>query len=68
MSTVPLALAIDMVPLPAVRLPSGMSLEAALQQRRSIRAFLPDALPLDLVSSLLWCAFGVNRAPRTEWP
>jgi SagB-type dehydrogenase family enzyme len=64
MTTVPLDLATDMVSLPAVRLPSGMSLEVALQERRSMRAFLPDALPLDTVASLLWCAFGINRASR----
>ncbi|HJV60190.1 MAG TPA: nitroreductase family protein [Albitalea sp.] len=61
MPTVPLDQATDMVALAAVRLGPGASLEEALQQRRSTRSFLADALPLEMLSSLLWCAFGVNR-------
>jgi SagB-type dehydrogenase family enzyme len=34
----------------------------ALAGRRSSRDFAPDALPLALLSSLLWAAYGVNRA------
>jgi len=33
----------------------------ALAARRSAREFAPDALPLPLLSGLLWAAFGVNR-------
>lgn len=62
MATVPLDLTTDLVRLPAVHLEAGVSLEWALQQRRSTRSFLPDRLPLDVLSTLLWCAFGVNRA------
>jgi len=33
----------------------------ALAQRHSTRDFSPDALPLPLLSGLLWAAYGVNR-------
>jgi nitroreductase len=34
----------------------------ALLNRCSSREFAPDALPLQLLSDLLWAAYGVNRA------
>ena len=34
----------------------------ALEKRHSSREFAPDALPLPLLSNLLWAAYGVNRA------
>lgn len=64
MSTVPLDLETDTVTLPASRLPSSMTLDAALRQRRSTRDFLPDPLSLAALSALLWAAFGVNRPVR----
>ena len=39
----------------------GLALMEALAQRRSAREFAPDALPLPLLSDLLWAAYGVNR-------
>ncbi|MGC1459002.1 MAG: nitroreductase family protein [Steroidobacteraceae bacterium] len=52
--------------LSAIRLPRppedhGLSLLAALKQRRTVREF--SALPLSLpqISNLLWAAYGVNR-------
>jgi nitroreductase len=33
----------------------------ALEKRHSSREFAPDALPLSLLSNLLWAAYGVNR-------
>ena len=33
----------------------------ALQLRRSIRAFSPRPLPPQILSDLLWAAYGVNR-------
>ena len=33
----------------------------ALEKRHSSREFAPDALPLPLLSNLLWAAYGVNR-------
>ena len=34
----------------------------ALEKRQSSREFAPDALPLPLLSNMLWAAYGVNRA------
>jgi SagB-type dehydrogenase family enzyme len=39
-----------------------MPLMEALARRRSSREFAPDALPPPVLSSLLWAAYGVNRA------
>jgi len=46
--------------LPPVERHGGMALMEALAQRRSRREFAPDALPLPVLSSLLWAAWGVN--------
>lgn len=40
---------------------TGVDLLQALKSRRSTREFSARPLPGDLLSSLLWCAFGVNR-------
>jgi nitroreductase len=45
---------------PAVK-EGGMPLMTALSRRRSARAFAREQLPLSLLSSLLWAAYGVNR-------
>jgi SagB-type dehydrogenase family enzyme len=49
------------IALPAPERTGGLPLHAALAARHSARAFAPDALPLPLLSQLLWSAFGVNR-------
>lgn len=41
--------------------PLSMALFEVLLQRRSGRDFSPEALPLYLLSRLLWAAFGINR-------
>lgn len=51
---------------PSIALPppekrGGMPLLEALAQRRSARDFTRTELPLQVVSNLLWSAFGVNR-------
>jgi SagB-type dehydrogenase family enzyme len=62
MSTLILDLQTDTVQLPPPAFQAAApALEQALKNRRSSRAFLPDALPLETVSALLWAAFGVNR-------
>jgi nitroreductase len=61
MSMVTLDPAIDTVVLPPPAFPPGASLEAALRNRRSTRAFRADALPLQVLSTLLWAGCGVNR-------
>jgi SagB-type dehydrogenase family enzyme len=52
----------EAVSLPAPRMQGGRPLFDALRERRSTRAFSSVALPLPLLSDLLWCAFGINRA------
>ena len=39
----------------------GLPLMQALAQRRSVRQFRSNPLPLRVLSELLWAAFGVNR-------
>jgi len=46
---------------PRRRNEGGMSLVQALELRRSTREYSDRALPLQLLSDLLWAAFGVNR-------
>lgn len=48
------------IALPAPQLPAA-TLEQALKHRRSTRAFAAQPLSLELLSGLLWAAFGVNR-------
>jgi SagB-type dehydrogenase family enzyme len=49
------------VELPAPDKRGGMPLMRALAARHSSRKFAPDALPLPMLSGLLWAAFGMNR-------
>jgi len=49
------------IALPAPGRAGGMPLMEAFALRRSSREFAPDALPLPLLSNLLWAAWGVNR-------
>ncbi len=47
--------------LPPPRKSGGMPLLEALAQRRSTREFSPRALPAQVLSDLLWAAYGINR-------
>ncbi len=47
--------------LPAPRSEGGQSLTAALKLRRSTREYSDRPLPAQVLSDLLWAAFGVNR-------
>ena len=49
------------IELPAPHTSGGKPLMQALNERRTARAFRPDALPRQTLSNLLWAAFGVNR-------
>ena len=49
------------IPLVAPQTEGGRPLMQALKDRRSARAFSPDKLPPQVLSNLLWAAFGVNR-------
>lgn len=49
------------VELPAPQITGGMPLMQALKERRSTREFSSRKLPPQILSNLLWAAFGVNR-------
>jgi nitroreductase len=51
------------IQLPKPETTAGMPLMRALAQRQTTRAFLDKPLPPQVLSNLLWAAFGVNR-PR----
>jgi SagB-type dehydrogenase family enzyme len=52
----------DAVALPAPSRDGTVPVERALAQRRSLRKFAPDPLPLASVSQLLWAAQGITHA------
>jgi SagB-type dehydrogenase family enzyme len=52
----------DDIRLPAPRMEGGKPLFTALSERRSSRDFSDKPLPMQVVSDLLWAAFGINRA------
>ena len=47
--------------LPAPQTDGGRSVMQALKERRSSRAFRAEPLPPQVLSNMLWAAFGVNR-------
>jgi len=49
------------VPLPSPQTQIGRPLMQVLKDRRSTRTFDPEKLPAQVLSNLLWAAFGVNR-------
>ena len=53
--------ALEPVSLPAPRTGSGKPLMQALKERRTTREFSEKALSRQMLSDLLWAAFGVNR-------
>lgn len=52
---------IEQVKLPAPRTRDGLALMLALRDRHSSREFSAEDLPPQVLSNLLWAAFGVNR-------
>jgi len=50
------------IKLPKPQTAGGMPLQDALRLRRTDRSFKKQPLPMQTVSSLLWSAFGINRA------
>ncbi|MDR3529166.1 MAG: nitroreductase family protein [Rhodopila sp.] len=61
LAAVPAGAAGEMVTLPPPRSEGGKPLIAALKLRRSIRDYSDRSLPTQVLSDLLWAAFGVNR-------
>jgi len=55
------ATAAGSIALPTPEQTGGLPLLQALACRHSSREFAPEALPLSLLSNLLWAAFGINR-------
>lgn len=55
------ALAQDVLNLPPPRTDGGRPLLQVLKDRRSSREFSTNALPTQIISDLLWAAFGINR-------
>ncbi|KPL26754.1 MAG: nitroreductase [Bacteroides sp. SM1_62] len=53
------------IKLPKPKNKSTLSLEEALNKRRSIRDYKKGSLSIDQVSQLLWAASGVNQYGRT---
>jgi SagB-type dehydrogenase family enzyme len=51
--------------LPPPHLDNSKSLAQALKDRKSTRAFSAEKLPAQILSNLLWAAFGINR-PESE--
>lgn len=49
------------ISLPDPRVNGGKPLMEALSQRRSLRSFDSRSLPDEVLSNLLWAAFGINR-------
>jgi hypothetical protein len=49
------------IQLPQPEKEGGKSLLASIQERKTIRSISPDPLPAQMLSNLLWAAFGVNR-------
>ncbi len=49
------------IPLPDPQKTGGMPLMEALNQRHSSRSFQEKELPDQILSNLLWAAFGINR-------
>jgi SagB-type dehydrogenase family enzyme len=47
--------------LPPPNLNSGKSLMQSLQARKSSRDFSTKKLPVEVISNLLWAAYGINR-------
>jgi len=56
-----LAQKLEPVQLPAPQTETGRPLMQVLKDRSSAREFSPDKLPAQVLSNLLWAAFGVNR-------
>src|SRR5271157_3020083 len=53
---------VTIIKLTRPRTGGGKPLMQALKERKTSREFSPKELPLEVLSDLLWAAFGTNRA------
>lgn len=60
-ATSPLAQDLKPIALPPPQTDGGRPLMQVLKDRKTTRDFAPDKLPEQVLSNLLWAAFGVNR-------
>jgi SagB-type dehydrogenase family enzyme len=60
-STLTFAEELKQVQLPTPQLDGGRPLMQVLRDRKSFREFSSEKLPMQVLSNLLWAAFGVNR-------
>ena len=60
-SKAPIGDALSVIDLPSATTTGGLPIMEALSRRRSEREFLPDPLPYQTLSNLMWAAFGINR-------
>lgn len=51
----------ELVQLPGPQTDGGKPLMQALKERRTSRSFSPQKLPPQVLSNLLWAAYGINR-------
>ncbi len=49
------------IELPTPQMDGGRPLMRVLNERHTTRTFSPEKLPMQLISNLLWAAFGINR-------
>jgi len=57
--------ALKAIQLPAPQMDGGRPLMQVLKDRKSSREFSPEKLPAQVLSNMLWAAFGVNRPGST---
>ena len=63
-STVSCAQEPRQIKLPSPQMEGGMPLMQALKERKTLREYSPKELPAQVLSNMLWAAFGINR-PET---
>jgi len=57
----PKSIELQTIVLPKPEKEGGKSLLASLQERKTNRSISSKELPLQVISNLMWAAFGVNR-------
>ena len=62
----PSASAITIIELPPYEMGLDAPFREVLKNRRTERHILPEELPIEMVSSLLWTAYGINRPEESK--